>query len=523
MIALAPGSRMADLRGWAGMADPVPSSARAGAALAAALVVAALTVLTGHPDEMGPRFGWIFLVFALLAGPAVAAVLVLRPWHGLVAWAALMALLNISRLQGWIGPIQVTQTTAFVAALAIGTWFDRDRTSWPRIGTVVALGLGAVGVLSWLASPDPATAAPIVLHGVLEPIAAALLVVVLRPSARQLAALGGGLVLGVVLASAYSIIRLGRVATTLAELENMRVQLAHFTYYNVGIFGDVLATIIPILIAFLIWRGTIGLGRLRVAIALGGLAILLAGLYLTYSKGAWLGSWLAVAAVIGVRFSRPRQLLAVIAGALLILAIIVPYPLYILRALNIDAGASNPYVKLISGVQGQRFSSWDVDSPDGEVSISERWRATQAGLRMAIDHPLLGVGPGRFGVEYATAYADPGATRHLGSPHNLFPEVAAELGLPAALLLLFAFAAAGLSAWRAARGPDPFLRALGGAFGAALLAFLAVTATFGLDLYRDYRVMNSDVIVAGLIVGACVALGTALSGSPDHATPDAAG
>lgn len=514
---------MARIRDWSGLGDPSPSRAHlAGAGLAAALVVL-LTLGGAHPDELGVGFGKLFIVYAIVVGPVVAALLVLRPWNGLVAWAAMMALLNVPRLQWWIGPFQITQSTVFVGALIAGVALDRRNLAWPRLAGGVAVGLCVASITSLLASPSISTGLTIVQHGAIEPILVALLVVIARPTARQVAALGGGLVVGLVLASLYSVLRIGRVATTIAGLEAVRVQLAHFTFYNVGIYGDALAMTIPLAIAGLLWRREVGLRR-SIAVGLAvGLAILLAGLYLTFSKSAWLGTAFAILLVVGARFRRPQQLAALAIASAIGLSLIVPYPIYLLRAAGIELAATNPYIELVTKISGGRLSSWDVGSPDGEVSISERWRATLAAGRMVIDHPLLGVGPGQFAAAYAGPYADPKATIKLISPHDLLADVASEFGIPAALLLLVGLFGAVRSALQAARGSDPFLRALGGAFGAALAAFLAVTATFGLDLYRDYRVMNSDVIMAGLIVGSCVALTALVRGALPSAKAAAAG
>lgn len=510
-----PGRRtVAPITRWFGLAERVPTQARVIAAMVAGAAVVALTIAAANPGELGPRFGAIFIVFAIVVGPLVAALLVLRPWNGLVAWAAMMALLNVARLQWWIGPFQLTQSTLFVGALIAGTLLERGHVHWPRLAGSVAIGLCAAALVSLAASPSMSSGVTIVQHGVIEPVLVALLVVLARPTARQVASLGGGLVVGLSLASIYSVVRIGRVATTIAGLEAVRVQLAHFTFYNVGIYGDALAMTIPLAIAGLLsWRA-IGLRR-SVAIGLAvALAVLLGGLYLTFSKSAWLGTALAILVVFIARFRRRRELAALAVAGAIALSLVVPYPIYLLRAVHVELPATNPYVALVTKISGGRLSSWDVGSPDGEVSITERWRATVATGRMVIDHPLLGVGPGQFGDEYAGAYADPGATRKLGSPHDLLPEVASELGLPAALLLLAAFMAALFGAWRMARSTDPLLRTLGAGFGAALMVFLAVTATFGLDLYRDYRVMNSDVIMAGLLVGCCVAAGAIARAAP---------
>jgi len=57
-----------------------------------------------------------------------------------------------------------------------------------------------------------------------------------------------------------------------------------------------------------------------------------------------------------------------------------------------------------------------------------RW---QAAARMLADHPVLGVGPGGFRAEYAAASHNAEVDEQTPVAHNMFLEVAAELGLPA--------------------------------------------------------------------------------------------
>jgi putative inorganic carbon (hco3(-)) transporter len=268
-----------------------------------------------------------------------------------------------------------------------------------------------------------------------------------------------------------------------------------------------LAMALPLLVVVLIVRRRIGLPGWATALLLVGLLVCLVGLYATFSKSAWIAALVAIAVVLLLVLRTWRTRLAVAAVALVVAALFVPYPVYVARLLGQTVSADNPYVSIISNVQGARLSSWNPDTAEGEVSIHERVLATEAGLRMAADHPLLGVGPGRFGIEYQTpAYHSAAATRALGAAHDFLPEVAAEWGLPMLGLILLALAAAGISAARAALRGVALERFAGIAFGASLLAFLIVGLTFGVDLYRVYRVMNADVLFAGLIIAACVSL-----------------
>jgi O-antigen ligase len=62
-----------------------------------------------------------------------------------------------------------------------------------------------------------------------------------------------------------------------------------------------------------------------------------------------------------------------------------------------------------------------------------RWRAA---ARMLADSPLLGVGPGGFRGEYVAASHNAELAEQTPVAHNMFLEVAAELGLPAFALFV---------------------------------------------------------------------------------------
>jgi putative inorganic carbon (hco3(-)) transporter len=73
-----------------------------------------------------------------------------------------------------------------------------------------------------------------------------------------------------------------------------------------------------------------------------------------------------------------------------------------------------------------------------EGSAGGRILAWQAGMEMAADHPLLGVGAGHFAVKYGTQYRKslevPGATAH-----SIYFLVLGELGFPGIILVITVF------------------------------------------------------------------------------------
>jgi O-antigen ligase len=155
-----------------------------------------------------------------------------------------------------------------------------------------------------------------------------------------------------------------------------------------------------------------------------------------------------------------------------------------------------------------RFDSWNPSTLSGRGSLLERFYATRAAAEMAVDHPLLGIGLDQFKTQYvAGRYRPPEAHLALDSAHTFWPEIAAELGFPALAMVVLVFAAALLALWRVYRAPpDELTRILAATLVAALAAWLVVATTFDIDLYRDWRNMASDVVMAAVITAAAFAL-----------------
>jgi putative inorganic carbon (HCO3(-)) transporter len=99
-----------------------------------------------------------------------------------------------------------------------------------------------------------------------------------------------------------------------------------------------------------------------------------------------------------------------------------------------------------------------------------RW---QAASRMLADNPVLGVGPGGFRQEYAAAGHNAEIDEQTPVAHNLFLEVAAELGVPGFALLIGLIAAGFVASERALRRVADRREAL--AVQAALIAVLVAS------------------------------------------------
>jgi O-antigen ligase len=148
------------------------------------------------------------------------------------------------------------------------------------------------------------------------------------------------------------------------------------------------------------------------------------GVALTFSRGAAVGFAIVLIVMIAMGYIRPIQVVLVgIAISLLMIAV----PSYAARVGSL--------VDLTSTISGDTTAG----SPDGAVLS----RATEgiAALLVFADHPLIGVGPGRF-PSYYRQYADDVGIRVLNSDrqaHDLYLHIAAEMGLLglAAFLAIF--------------------------------------------------------------------------------------
>jgi hypothetical protein len=230
-------------------------------------------------------------------------------------------------------------------------------------------------------------------------------------------------------------------------------------------FAQVLLFVLP-LAAFRV-RDERSRGR-RALAALCTFAIL-GGVFLTYSRGAFLALAVLVALALLRRDLRLQHVVPVVVLGAVLAFIVAPGSMLRLQRL-----ADLP--RLLADRQ--------VASSDGAV----RGRLTEmlAAMNVFLDHPWIGVGPAHYSAYYSETYmADPDvAFRQLARPrraHNLYLELAAETGiigivgflLP--LVLLVARLHKLSERWKSPRQPE---RAhLAAAFVYALVSY-AATAMF---------------------------------------------
>lgn len=146
-----------------------------------------------------------------------------------------------------------------------------------------------------------------------------------------------------------------------------------------------------------------------------------AGATLTFSRSGAIAFVLMLAAAVLLRVVTKRQVAILALGGLVVLLAI---PQYRVRLATIPAAL------------GLLNSSASHDEPDGAM----RGRATEmmAAARIAVDHPIFGVGPDCSGY-YTREYGQAGGLRHLEGPresHCMYVELPAENGFPGMLIFL---------------------------------------------------------------------------------------
>jgi O-antigen ligase len=262
---------------------------------------------------------------------------------------------------------------------------------------------------------------------------------------------------------------------------------------------------VPLVIGALFARRSLRLPGWTTPLLLVALAACLAGLFLTFSKSAWLATAIAGTLLVLLAARSWRSRVAIVFAAGLVSAFVVPWPALVLQNMP---GLDKSYRAVMVQIIGKsRFDSWNPATTAGEGSLMFRVRAAEAGLHMAIDYPLLGVGLNQYHRFYMAGYAISPASSHINHAHSMWPELAAELGFPAMGLVAVIYAAALLALWRLYRNPpDGVTRLLAATLIAALTAWVVSASAFGTDIYRPSRNMSSEVVMMAVVTAAAFAL-----------------
>ena len=221
-----------------------------------------------------------------------------------------------------------------------------------------------------------------------------------------------------------------------------------------------------------------------VILAVAAFIAMLAALFMSWSRGAWLGVGAALVVTIIVQ-SRRAFVLSIIAAFVLTFVIL-------LSSINIIPSV---VAERFSGV-ADYFGVFDVRGvkvDDSNYAIVERMAHWESAAMMFAAHPVLGVGIGNYAVAYP-AYALPNWSDPLGHAHNYYLNVAAEAGILGLFAYLILWASAFWQGWRAVRVTSGWQRGV----AAGLLGMIvALSVHNGFD----------DLFVHGMAVQVGVGLG----------------
>lgn len=225
-------------------------------------------------------------------------------------------------------------------------------------------------------------------------------------------------------------------------------------------------------------------GRLALTAGLWSITLLLlTALVASLSRGAWLGAAAGLVAM-GLALGRwTTRRLATLGLALALAAAI--------WAGGLLPDAIEARLSSITRSLGF-FDPAAVEVTPENFAVVERMAQLQAGWRMFVAHPLLGVGPGNYTAAYADVVVAPWYISK-GHAHNFYLHVAAEAGAVglAAYLAVIAGTAV-LAARLVRRSRNPFWRAI------AVGGCGVVGAVAGHNLFENLHVLNMGIQLAGI-------------------------
>lgn len=226
---------------------------------------------------------------------------------------------------------------------------------------------------------------------------------------------------------------------------------------------------------------------LQVAAAVCTLLII-SGILLTFSRGAFValaGLFLTMAAL---RYIRVRDLVVVGLTIVLLIGIVAPQAIIRLDSL---AGV----VALLNSQEG-----------DADGAIVGRATSNLAALKVFLDYPLAGVGPGQYFRRYSQEYANDLGLRRFDSrrrAHNLYFETAADLGIVGFSAFMAVIGATLFPLWRLRRRlreTRPELANVAASFFLSVVGYLYTGVFLQLSYERYFWILLALAAVAAAVI-----------------------
>jgi O-antigen ligase len=222
-------------------------------------------------------------------------------------------------------------------------------------------------------------------------------------------------------------------------------------------------------------------------------AVMSTAIFMSWSRGAWIG---AAAALVVVTIVRSQKALM----ALLVAAILAAYALGAGGAEYLPSSLAERFTGLLPYVSGVDVTRIDIN--DANWAVIERTAHWLAAIGMFADHPWIGVGIGNYPVAYS-GYALGRWRDPLGHAHNYYLNVAAEAGLVGLFAYGVLFAAAVVQAWRGARrsAAEAGEEAVSGYWQAVAVGGLGVLVHLSVHSLFDSLYVHSMNVQLGLVLG----------------------
>lgn len=233
---------------------------------------------------------------------------------------------------------------------------------------------------------------------------------------------------------------------------------------------NLLAPVLAFLLPFPIYAAARLPGRQPKLVAAGIGLILLVALILTFSRGAWIAA--AVGIAFGVIMLEWRAAVSAAVIGVLAIIVVLALPRHLLGG-DADVGAGGTPVPTQSAGAGPTPGESGEPPPtapptppptpdplSGRTGDEIRLLFLRDGLRIVADHPVLGVGPGRYGGAAATiirspVYEEYGTTLgRLRTVHNFWLHLAGEIGIVGVTVFLAIVASLVVRLARGARSAE---------------------------------------------------------------------
>ncbi len=214
-------------------------------------------------------------------------------------------------------------------------------------------------------------------------------------------------------------------------------------------------------------------------VLLGSAAIMLGGILVSFSRGAWIGVTAGVVVTCLVAIRRYWHLVVPALPVAVLLAII---------GLAILAPATLTDRVQSIAEEARPFDAASITITPDNFAVVERMAHWQAGWHMFEDHPVFGVGAGNYNTNYPDYYVREAFRYSQGHAHNFYIHMLAEngiVGLGIYLTLILSFAFVALRVAIATRDRLTWALALG--------ALGTMTAVYVHNAFENLHVLNLGI------------------------------